>query len=379
MADVDVIRLKRVLSRLQNLPNLAFPTDYPRPAAHRLVESIHTQALDTQASRSLLKLAASYGDDSDEAAEATPPSPFQMLLASFLILLHRYTGDTDLVVASSPATVRDPVLLRVNVEPTDLFWDVVKRVREVAQQAEEDIVSYESVVQALKVSGGTEQDGAAAPLFRVRFFDEEDAGTSDFIRSTSLTTDLSVFVARSLPSTLKSGASSTHASLTPQINIRIAYNSLLFTPIRIQLILDQLSALLKEVSRNPNKAIGAVSLLTLRQKAEILPDPSKDLDWCGWKRAITDVFSRNARAHPDRPCVIQSIATSSYTPIEQQERVTYTYGEILAASNILSHHLVKAGLERGNVVMVYAYRSVEMVVAVMAILKAGCTFSVIGW
>jgi L-aminoadipate-semialdehyde dehydrogenase len=47
-------------------------------------------------------------------------------------------------------------------------------------------------------------------------------------------------------------------------------------------------------------------------------------------------------------------------------------------SNVLAHHLLQAGVQREEVVMVYAHRSVELVVAVMAILKIGATFSVIG-
>jgi acyl-coenzyme A synthetase/AMP-(fatty) acid ligase len=47
------------------------------------------------------------------------------------------------------------------------------------------------------------------------------------------------------------------------------------------------------------------------------------------------------------------------------------------ASNVLAHHLLVGGVQREEFVMVYAYRSVEMVIAVMAILKIGAIFSVI--
>lgn len=60
------------------------------------------------------------------------------------------------------------------------------------------------------------------------------------------------------------------------------------------------------------------------------------------------------------------------------ERRTYTYKMIDEASNLVAHRLVLAGLERGEVVMIYAARKVELVVAVMGVLKAGCVFSVIG-
>jgi L-aminoadipate-semialdehyde dehydrogenase len=61
-----------------------------------------------------------------------------------------------------------------------------------------------------------------------------------------------------------------------------------------------------------------------------------------------------------------------------QFTITYTYAMILSAANIVAHRLLNGGIQREDVVMVYAHRSVELVVAVMGILKAGGTFSVIG-
>jgi L-aminoadipate-semialdehyde dehydrogenase len=107
-----------------------------------------------------------------------------------------------------------------------------------------------------------------------------------------------------------------------------------------------------------------------------LPDPTADLNWCDWKGAITDVFSRNARRFPLRPCVIQSVPSSDLG--EPQKRRYHSYGTILQASNILAHHLISGGVGPGDIVMVYAHRSVDLVVAVVATLKAGAAFSVIG-
>lgn len=55
----------------------------------------------------------------------------------------------------------------------------------------------------------------------------------------------------------------------------------------------------------------------------------------------------------------------------------FTYKQIDEASNILAHHFLAKGVRRGDVVMVYAHRGVDLVVAVMGVLKAGATFSVI--
>lgn len=362
-------RLSRVLARLQNLPSISLPTDYPRPTgANKLVEAAHLAELSEQTSLSLLKLAlyneSEDSDEDEEEAQVKRPSAFHLLLAAFTVLLHRYTGDTDVVIGSSSASARDPLVLRLSVDPTDPFWAIVRRVQQVEKDAESDALPFEVITRALNK---TKDEGLENPLFRVRFFDETDEPKDNFIRSTSLTSDLTIFVTRS--------PANTRSSIAPQISLRILYNSLLFTSARISSIIDQLSVLLRKVSSNPVIPVGVVPLLTPAQKAK-LPDPTSDLNWCDWKGAITDVFSRNARQWPDRPCVVQSLPALSLT--EVQETVTYSYGAIRRASNILAHHLIKGGIQREEVVMVYAHRSVDLVVAVMAVLKVGATFSVIG-
>jgi L-2-aminoadipate reductase len=351
-------RVSRVVARLQNLPSISLPTDYPRPTSgNRLVEAAITADLSEQTSLGLLKLALfnENQDDEDGQQVQNPPSAFHLLLAAFAVLLHRYTGDQDLVIGSSSAFARDPLVLRLSVDPTDTFWTVVRKVQHVEQEAESDILPYETIVKALR------KDKDDQPLFRVRFFDETDQAKENFIRTTSLTSDLTVFVSR--------GVASTRASLAPLISLRILYNSLLFTQSRISGIVDQLSVFLRKVASKPLAHVSAVSLLTHVQR-EILPSPTSGLDWCGWKGAITDIFSQNARAFPERPCVIQTSNT--------QMSHIFSYGTIRCTSNILAHHLLQNGIQREEVVMIYAHRGVELVVAVMAVLKAGATFSVIG-
>ena len=101
-----------------------------------------------------------------------------------------------------------------------------------------------------------------------------------------------------------------------------------------------------------------------------LPDPTVDLHWSDFQGPIHKIFADNARQHPDRLCVEE-------TPSELQGTRRFTYGQINAATNVLAHHLIESGIERGDVVMIFAHRSVELVVAIMGVLKAGATFSVV--
>ena len=103
---------------------------------------------------------------------------------------------------------------------------------------------------------------------------------------------------------------------------------------------------------------------------DVRPDPTSDLHWSDFKGAIHEIFAKNAQKHPDRSCIVET--ASSKTPKRE-----FNYRIINQASNTLGHYLVSNGVQRGEVVMVYAYRGVDLVVAVMGVLKAGATFSVI--
>ncbi|EOD47355.1 l-aminoadipate-semialdehyde dehydrogenase large subunit [Neofusicoccum parvum] len=104
--------------------------------------------------------------------------------------------------------------------------------------------------------------------------------------------------------------------------------------------------------------------------ASVLPDPAADLHWSDYRGAIHEIFAANAQKHPERPCVVE---TPSATTTER----AFTYQQINESSNQLAHHFVAHGCERGDVVMVYAHRGVDLVVAYMGALKAGATVSVL--
>lgn len=103
---------------------------------------------------------------------------------------------------------------------------------------------------------------------------------------------------------------------------------------------------------------------------DVRPDPTADLHWSSFAGAIQDKFAQNAEAHPERLCVCETA-----TSISPQR--DFTYRHIHEASNVLAHKLLSDGVQRGDVVMIYAYRGVDLVVAVMGVLKAGAAFSVV--
>ncbi|KAI3319047.1 putative aminoadipate protein [Xylariaceae sp. AK1471] len=106
------------------------------------------------------------------------------------------------------------------------------------------------------------------------------------------------------------------------------------------------------------------------QAQAALPDPTADLQWSGYVGAIHEVFRQQAEAHPDRVCIVET--KSSTTPERR-----FTYREVYEASNTLAHYLHDAGITNGDVVMIWAHRSVDLVVSLMGTLAAGATMTVL--
>lgn len=402
-------QISRWLTRLSDLPQLALPTDYPRPSGESVVEAQESRTIDPRTATSLVRLAlfdeegdfesededeevvdhatsldsalaGAAGTSTTKAGHQQRPTPFHLLLASFVVLLHRYTGDTDLVIATSSPSSPDPLLLRIKLDPADSFWSLVKCIQWVEKDAEDDKIPYDTLLEALGHGKNSNESGGPAPppLFRVRFFDETDETETSFLQQTSLTSDLTISVTStsSLPSSGTGTPTSLRTSLLPPtISLKILYNSLIFSNPRISHTLDQMLHLVHHAASHPLDPIGAISLLTIKQR-KFLPDPRKDLEWTGYRGAITDIFTSNAQKFPERTCIVESLAPEQVGGKNGLRQ--FTYKQIDEASNVLAHHLVKSGVEREEVVTVYSTRGVDLVVAVMGVLKAGATFSVIG-
>ena len=371
--DPDVAaRLQRWSKKLSSLPNLALPTDYPRPSKSnrprllayapgppKLVEAAHSLALPASLTPTLMRLTLEF---SALFPNLPLPTPYHLLLSSFAVLLFRFTPDPSLVICTSADGTARPLLLKLDIDSEMTFFDVVKQILEQEAESTADAVSLKQLDEHLKPEG---------PLYRVRFCDSTQMESDP---KASLTTDLTLYLLAQ-----DSSVPATRTSI-PAMSLRMAYNSLLFTQSRISTMLETLLFLLgSAASHDAAHPLGSLPLRPPAQDA-ILPDPKADLDWCGFKGAIPDIFMDNAKSHPDRICVVQSQAADGQDIMDGPSRGkrTFTYGQIDRASNVIAHALLKNGLERGEVVMVYAARSVEMVVCVMGILKAGGVFSVCG-
>ncbi|KAK9491995.1 hypothetical protein V1508DRAFT_398387 [Lipomyces doorenjongii] len=335
-------------SALRNSTLAALPTDFVKPVPLTVVEAKHVFAFPEPVIQAIKELAIVDGDSTESF------SAYTIALSAFIVLVFRLTGDEDIVIGANSAK-DEPMVIRVSVTGQLPFIELLKTVHQLEVEGAAKSVPFADLISYLKEKSTSSESPS---LFRLSFLHSGDELHRHLLAPIEgLVTDITVFVDES-------------ERAAPKLHLH--YNSLLFRNDRIDIVAEQLAQIIVLGSANPSTGIGSMSCITPRQKA-VLPDPTRDLHWDGFRGAIHDIFSSNARKHPDRLCVLETKNAFDDTTKDRP----FTYRQIDEASNILAHHLVSKGITLGDVVTVYAFRGVDLVVSVMGVLKAGATFSVI--
>ena len=145
---------------------LDLPTDHPRPAVRSIRGAVE-----------MLSLPQGLWDSLQLLSQRQGVTPFMLLLAALQVLLHRYTGQSDIVIGTDIANRTtaetegligffvNQLVLRSHVTPELSFREVLGRAREVAlgAYAHQDL-PFEELVKALN----PERSLAHAPLFQVK-------------------------------------------------------------------------------------------------------------------------------------------------------------------------------------------------------------------
>jgi amino acid adenylation domain-containing protein len=340
--------------RLKDLPPpISLPTDRPRPDGQTFRGASKTIELPPPLTRDLKSLSRREG-----------ATLFMTLLAAFQVLLHRYTGQTDIVVGSPIAGRNHPeveqligffintLVLRTDLRGKPSFRELLRRVRETTLEAyANQDVPFELLVERLNPARSLNQ----TPLFQVFF---------NMLNLPELENEISI---RGLAAErLSSKEVESKFDLTmyvseknETIHFELVYNPDLFESIRMAEMLEQMSCLLSSIARSPEERISCFSLVTARAKL-LLPDPAEPLE-CDWEGSIHAKFSWQARNTPGQTALIDS------------EEV-WTYGELLARSNQLAHCLIDSGIKPQDTVAIYGHRSASLIWAIMATLKARAAF-----
>jgi amino acid adenylation domain-containing protein len=336
--------------QLQELSLLELPTDRPRPAVQSYRGACQSLRLPYTLSNALNALSRREG-----------VTLFMTLLAAFQTLLHRYTGQDDLVVGS-PIAGRtraetegligffvNTLVLRTDLSGNPTFRELLGRVRETALGAyAHQELPFERLVEELHA----ERNLSRTPLFQVMFVLQNVP-----IKSLELP-ELTASLLNVDNETAKFDLTVSLGEREDGISGEFEYNTDLFEATTIARMLGHWQTLLAGVVANPERRLSELPLLTEAERLQVLVEWNDTATDYPRDRCIHQLFEAQAEQTPDTVAVVC-------------EGAQLTYGELNRRANQLAHYLRKHGVEPETLVGICIERSVEMIIGVLGILKAG--------
>ncbi|HEU4669269.1 MAG TPA: amino acid adenylation domain-containing protein [Dyella sp.] len=341
------------LKQYRTLPDpLALPLDRSRPRVPRFRGATFGGSLDANISQGLR-----------EAARAQRVTLFALLLGGFYALLQRLSGQDDLICGipfAGQAASRfgqtlgdadNTLPLRMAVDPAEPFGALVKRVQAALLDAgEHQDISLARIAQALKLP----RDTGRLPMTEVLFnFNPATADTPwDGVAATH--TDL--------PKTHMNWDIEFHFNdHGGRLDFLFHYNPELFDATTVERWSGYLGAILREAAAWPERAIGDAPLMDEAERRQVLEgwnDTDRPPDRAGSLVALVEASMRRG---PERTAVSGSGVTMDYATLD-------------ASSRAVARALGRRGFGRGDHVGVCVPRTVEMLVAVLGVLRSGAAY-----
>lgn len=334
-------------------PLLSLPTDFPRnPKPDHAGGRCHWR-MEDRLCTDLRRLCREQG-----------LTEFIALLAAFTTVLHRLSGQTDVVVGT-PVVARGQVELegviglflstlplRCDLAGNPTFLELLGRARDTVVHAfaNQDI-PFEKLVEELHPERSTDH----TPVFQV-FLNLVPAAPVP----TGSWTGLKVEPIEPDTVTSKFDFTLYVQSSAEGLDFDLVYRKDLFSQARMEEFLRQLERFLREVVRSPEIRILAPSLAPTTLGTQGFPNPADPLPPTRGSH-LTAAAREPARHSPTLVAIEDAWGK-------------WTYHDLESRSNQLSHYLLSQGLGTGQFVGIHAVRGGALVCAMLAVLKAGAAF-----
>ena len=333
---------------------LELPLDRARPAQQSYAGSLFAATLPPALSDGLRQLSQRHGS-----------TLFMTLLAGWAVLLARLSGQ-DEVVIGAPVANRgrseiealigffvNTLAMRVKLGDNPSVAALLARVRADALDAyANQDVPFEQVVEAINPA----RSMSHAPLFQSSLTLTE-AGLPHALSMPGLTLDV-----------LEQARQSTHFDLSLScfdnadgIAFSIEYATDLFDAATIARWAGHLQTLFAAMVADETLPVASLPLQSPAQLQQLLSDFNDNAQPYDAARLMHAAFEAQAARDPSALALVHGATSLSY-------------GEVNARANRLAHHLLAQGVAAGSLVGVCLRRSEQMVVALLAILKAGATY-----
>ncbi|MFI0812147.1 non-ribosomal peptide synthase/polyketide synthase [Streptomyces echinatus] len=357
--DTDSVFARQVAywtEALAGLPEqLRLPADRPRPATMSYGGDLMELRIDAELHAALVELARRSG-----------ATLFMVLQAALAALYTRLGAGTDIAIGSPIAGRTDEALddlvgffintlvLRTDTSGDPSFTELLGRVRETALSAyAHQDVPFEHLVEALNPSRSLSHH----PLYQTGLVVQNAPG-GDFELPGLEVSGVTVLTGTARLD-LTFGFAEEHGpdGAPAGIGGAVEYSTDLFDRSTVEALVARWTRLLAAVAAAPDRPIGGIDLLSHRERRELLPA----VEGGAAGASLPELFAAQVAATPEAVALVCG-------------GVELTYRQLDARANRFAHALIARGVGPEQVVAVALPRSVESVVAVLGVLKAGAAY-----
>ncbi len=334
--------------QLADLPVLALPTDRPRQA----VQSFEGATL-------YVKLAAALIAELKGFSRREGVTLFMTLLAAFQALVHRHTGQDDIVVGAPVANRNraeiekligffvNALVLRTDLSGNPTFRQLLRRVREIVLDADaHQDLPFEKLVEELQ----PERNMYRNPLFQVslQYFSGQTAdGWASTVPLEMLNVD---------KGTANIDLAFDLIEASDGMLVRIEYSTELFDEATIRRLACHYQNVLEGALGDPDRPVSGLPMLSPDEEAAIeRGTPGVE------PRCAHELFEAQARRSPEAVAVVW-------------RGKEMTYRELDRRANQLAHYLRLIGAGPEVLVAIALERSADLLVAMLGVLKAGAAW-----
>lgn len=341
-------------TRLAGCPELlTLTTDHPRPNYLSYRGKTHTCEIDSRLADGLKALSQSTGC-----------TLYMTLLAGFAVFLSAHSGQDDLVIGSPVANRNDAALedliglfintlpIRIDLSGDPTIEEFLNRVKTACvNDFNHQEIPFEKIVEVLNPPRSLNH----APLYQVAF--DLQTPTQQINSFASLQIEPIVQENNSAKFDLSLSIEDEGQRLVAYWN----FSEDLFVAERITQFATRYASILNQMIADPKRSIREISILNAEEKRAVLAQQATTAYPLPPETNVLTLIAQRARSAPDRIAI-----TFGHDSI--------SFGELEARSTQLAQLLRQAGVLTEDLVALYVDRSAQMIVAMLAIMKAGAAY-----